>query len=402
MSSDRTSASPTMIRRGAFSSFSISLTKSPKEEKLKLPTHMRTFSVKSQSPANQGLMSTTRIEKSRSPVRRGRSPHRPNNSKPQVTPRGSAEGLQHQEISKKLTTHSISDHRLSSKKENEFHGLSKSSSSTDIESLRAEFEKQKKALSKYKHDNATLAKERDKLLLDLNSSYKSLDTTRSALKSLTRSMTEVIYSLLSIDKPVPIADLDSKSELISQIQNLFISKLMQVSKNTSADLEEEISSIANWNSKPFSAPKRKSIQEDALEISIGDFPQSSDRISAEKSPEQPNTPKLGSTVSHLHPLNPLKDFKTSKIMYFEDDVSPEREFSGTKSRQRIRRKSECPVQSRQFALAIYDFRGEHPEDLSFCRGETVEILRTDNSGWWTGKLGKKIGTFPYNFVQIST
>jgi hypothetical protein len=89
-------------------------------------------------------------------------------------------------------------------------------------------------------------------------------------------------------------------------------------------------------------------------------------------------------------------------MYFEDDVSPEREFSGTKSRQRIRRKSECPVQSRQFALAIYDFRGEHPEDLSFCRGETVEILRTDNSGWWTGKLGKKIGTFPYNFVQIST
>jgi hypothetical protein len=99
MSSDRTSASPTMIRRGAFSSFSISLMKSPKEEKLKLPTHMRTFSVKSQSPANQGLMSTAGIEQSRSPARRGRSPHRPTNSKPQVTPRGSDEANKTHEIS---------------------------------------------------------------------------------------------------------------------------------------------------------------------------------------------------------------------------------------------------------------------------------------------------------------
>jgi hypothetical protein len=402
MSSDRTSASPTMIRRGAFSSFSISLVKSPKEEKLKLPTHMRTFSVKSQSPANQALMNTAGIEQNRSPARRGRSPNRPHNGKPQVTPRGSDETLKNQEISKKLTTHSISENRLSSKKENEFYGLSKSPSSSESENLKVEFEKQKKALSKYKHDNATLAKERDKLLLDLNSSYKSLETTRSALKSLTRSMTDVIYSLLSIEKPVPSADLDSKSDLISQIQTLFISKLKEVSMSTSADLEEEISNIANWSSKPFIALKRRSKQEDTLEISTGDFPKSSNWVSSEKSSDQPNTPKLGSSVTDLHPLNPLKNFKTSKLIYLQDDISPEREISGTKSRQRIRRKSEGLAQLRQFALAIYDFQGERPEDLSFSRGETVEILRTDDSGWWTGKLGKKIGTFPYNFVQLST
>lgn len=402
MSSDRTSTSPTMIRRGAFSSFSISLVKSPKEEKLKLPTHMRTFSVKSQSPANQGLMGTTGIEQDRSPARRGRSPNRPNNGKPQITPRGSDETFKNQEISKKLTTHSISERRLTSKKENELYGLSKSSSSTDSENLKVEFEKQKKLLSKYKNDNATLAKERDQLLLDLNSSYKSLETTRSALKSLTRSMTDVIYSLLSIDKPVPNADLDSKSDLISQIQTLFISKLKEVSMITSADLEEEISNIAHWSSKPLTTLKRRSKQEDALEISTGDYPKSPSRISVEESSYHPDTPKLGSSVTDLHPLNPLKNFKTSKLIYFQDDILPQPDISNTKSRQRIRRKSEGLALLRQFALAIYDFEGERPEDLSFSRGETVEILRTDDSGWWTGKLGNKIGTFPYNFVQLST
>lgn len=49
----------------------------------------------------------------------------------------------------------------------------------------------------------------------------------------------------------------------------------------------------------------------------------------------------------------------------------------------------------------YDAQGE--DELSLRRGDIVEVLSTDakisgDEGWWTGKLGDKVGIFPANFV----
>lgn len=49
----------------------------------------------------------------------------------------------------------------------------------------------------------------------------------------------------------------------------------------------------------------------------------------------------------------------------------------------------------------YDAQGE--DELSLKRGDIVEVLSTDakisgDEGWWTGKLGDKVGIFPANFV----
>lgn len=52
----------------------------------------------------------------------------------------------------------------------------------------------------------------------------------------------------------------------------------------------------------------------------------------------------------------------------------------------------------------YDAQGE--DELSLRRGDIVEVLSTDakisgDEGWWTGKLGDKVGIFPANFVTES-
>ena len=62
-----------------------------------------------------------------------------------------------------------------------------------------------------------------------------------------------------------------------------------------------------------------------------------------------------------------------------------------------------PLPSRlgpQKAVAVFDFKGERPGDLSFNKGDLVQILKEDPSGWWIGRFGNKEGHFPANHVQI--
>ena len=48
--------------------------------------------------------------------------------------------------------------------------------------------------------------------------------------------------------------------------------------------------------------------------------------------------------------------------------------------------------------AIYDFIGEEEGDLTFSRGEIIEVL--DKAGdWWVGRVGDKQGIFPGNYVR---
>ncbi|XP_025192427.1 mitogen-activated protein kinase kinase kinase 10 isoform X3 [Melanaphis sacchari] len=53
--------------------------------------------------------------------------------------------------------------------------------------------------------------------------------------------------------------------------------------------------------------------------------------------------------------------------------------------------------------AIYNYDAQGEDELSLKRGDIVEVLSTDakisgDEGWWTGKLGDKVGIFPANFV----
>lgn len=53
--------------------------------------------------------------------------------------------------------------------------------------------------------------------------------------------------------------------------------------------------------------------------------------------------------------------------------------------------------------AIYDYKAQGEDELSLRRGEIVEVLSTDatisgDDGWWTGKIGDRVGIFPAVYV----
>lgn len=54
----------------------------------------------------------------------------------------------------------------------------------------------------------------------------------------------------------------------------------------------------------------------------------------------------------------------------------------------------------QKAMALYDFLGERPSDLSFRKGEIIEIITAGGpSDWWVGRSNGKQGDFPGNYVE---
>lgn len=55
----------------------------------------------------------------------------------------------------------------------------------------------------------------------------------------------------------------------------------------------------------------------------------------------------------------------------------------------------------RFVRAMYQYKGEIEKDLSFSKGDIIEVLEIHTNGWCTGKNVKtsKQGYFPANFVE---
>jgi hypothetical protein len=56
-------------------------------------------------------------------------------------------------------------------------------------------------------------------------------------------------------------------------------------------------------------------------------------------------------------------------------------------------------QEGSFAIAEFDFAGEQDGDLNIRKGELIQVLSKDESGWWYGRIGTRTGNFPSNFVH---
>lgn len=59
--------------------------------------------------------------------------------------------------------------------------------------------------------------------------------------------------------------------------------------------------------------------------------------------------------------------------------------------------------SQPLFTALYDYHAQGEDELSLRRGQIVYVLSMDSNisgdeGWWTGKIGDKVGIFPSNFV----
>lgn len=52
-------------------------------------------------------------------------------------------------------------------------------------------------------------------------------------------------------------------------------------------------------------------------------------------------------------------------------------------------------------VALFDFEAQSPEDLSFHKGDVIELVKSTEfqEDWWTGRLGDRVGNFPGNYVK---
>ncbi|PFH53392.1 hypothetical protein AMATHDRAFT_1447 [Amanita thiersii Skay4041] len=53
-----------------------------------------------------------------------------------------------------------------------------------------------------------------------------------------------------------------------------------------------------------------------------------------------------------------------------------------------------------FCRALYDYDSQDSSALSFRRGDIIEVLSQQPSGWWDGLLGDERGWFPSNYVVV--
>ncbi|XP_077415775.1 GRB2-related adapter protein 2-like [Vanacampus margaritifer] len=53
----------------------------------------------------------------------------------------------------------------------------------------------------------------------------------------------------------------------------------------------------------------------------------------------------------------------------------------------------------QQVLALYNFKAEEDDELSFCAGDVINITNASDPAWWTGQCGGRKGLFPANYTK---
>ncbi|XP_028837955.1 SH3 domain-containing protein 21 isoform X2 [Denticeps clupeoides] len=66
---------------------------------------------------------------------------------------------------------------------------------------------------------------------------------------------------------------------------------------------------------------------------------------------------------------------------------------------RSMRKSRMTVAQVRKCEVAFPYKASHEDELELVVGETIEILREIEDGWWMGKKNDRIGAFPSNFVK---
>jgi len=110
---------------------------------------------------------------------------------------------------------------------------------------------------------------------------------------------------------------------------------------------------------------------------------------------QDDLPSYESAVNTRSTYNPTSTFNSSSTY---SSARPSISSTTTPSRlpPAIPKKP-----SIQYVTALYDFTAQNAGDISFKRGDKIEIVKkTDNANeWWTGRINGQVGQFPGNYVQ---
>jgi hypothetical protein len=53
-------------------------------------------------------------------------------------------------------------------------------------------------------------------------------------------------------------------------------------------------------------------------------------------------------------------------------------------------------------MALYNYAGQHEDELTFTKGSIINVQSKDDPDWWKGELNGVEGVFPSNYVTPIT
>lgn len=53
-------------------------------------------------------------------------------------------------------------------------------------------------------------------------------------------------------------------------------------------------------------------------------------------------------------------------------------------------------------IAMYDYKAANGDEMTFQKGQLINVLNKDDSDWWKGEINGVTGLFPTNYVKMTT
>uniref|UniRef100_A0A8D2ZHK6 Osteoclast-stimulating factor 1 n=1 Tax=Scophthalmus maximus TaxID=52904 RepID=A0A8D2ZHK6_SCOMX len=122
--------------------------------------------------------------------------------------------------------------------------------------------------------------------------------------------------------------------------------------------------------------------------------------------EDPSTPPLQSPISacygrHSDTSNNNEygeeQGNGNALCYSDQDVS--RSYSTLDGRHTPQSRRPTPDREKQPARAIYDFNAQTAKELTFKKGDAVNIIRQIDTNWYEGEHRGRVGIFPISYVE---
>ncbi|XP_054866221.1 sorbin and SH3 domain-containing protein 2 isoform X3 [Amphiprion ocellaris] len=119
-----------------------------------------------------------------------------------------------------------------------------------------------------------------------------------------------------------------------------------------------------------------------------------------------STPRLQSPISvcygrHLETSNNNEygeeQGNGNGLCYSDQDVS--RSYSTMDGRHTPQSRRPTPDREKQPARAIYDFKAQTAKELTFKKGDAVNIIRQIDTNWYEGEHRGRVGIFPISYVE---
>ncbi|XP_055362842.1 proline-rich protein 36 isoform X16 [Betta splendens] len=122
---------------------------------------------------------------------------------------------------------------------------------------------------------------------------------------------------------------------------------------------------------------------------------SQSRAATSPKPVDACRPSSSSSSSLKKPV--IRSSPSSPSRAKDQDVS--RTYSTMDGRHTPQSRRPTPDREKQPARAIYDFKAQTPKELTFKKGDAVNIIRQIDNNWYEGEHRGRVGIFPISYVE---